>query len=184
MRWKNSQISWGWVSIVIHWLSAATVIGLFTLGWWMVDLTYYDDWYRTAPWVHKSIGIILLALTVFRLLWRLNNVTPEHLATHTSAEKKAASFAHGFIYVLLFLIMLSGYLISTADGRAIEVFNWFSVPATLQGIDNQEDIAGEIHLILAVSLMVLIGIHALGAMKHHFVDKDVTLKRMLGMRKL
>ena len=75
-------------------------------------------------------------------------------------------------------IMLSGYLISTADGRAIEVFSWFEVPATLSDIDGQEDIAGDIHEILAWTLIVLVALHALAALKHHFIDKDTTLKRM------
>jgi cytochrome b561 len=86
------------------------------------------------------------------------------------------------MYVLVFAIMLSGYLISTADGRAIEVFGWFAVPATLQGIDGQEDVAGDVHFYLAVTLMVIVGGHALAALKHHFIDRDPTLRRMLRPR--
>ena len=183
MAWKNTTQSWGWISITIHWVTAITVIGLFILGLWMVELTYYDDWYRTAPDLHKSIGITLFILTLFRLIWRLKNATPEPIASHTAVEKRAAAIAHGFIYVLLFLIMVSGYLISTADGRAIEVFGLFSVPATLQGIDQQEDIAGVVHLVLAITLIVLVVVHAAGALKHHFIDKDSTLKRMLSVQK-
>jgi cytochrome b561 len=76
--------------------------------------------------------------------------------------------------------MLSGYLISTADGRGLEVFDWFSVPATLSGLDRQEDIAGEVHLYLAWTVIVLAALHALAALKHHFIDRDPTLMRMLG----
>jgi cytochrome b561 len=76
--------------------------------------------------------------------------------------------------------MLSGYLISTADGRAVEVFGWFSIPATLSGLENQEDIAGEIHEWLAFTLIGLVMLHALAATKHHFINRDATLKRMLG----
>jgi cytochrome b561 len=75
--------------------------------------------------------------------------------------------------------MLSGYLISTADGRAIDVFNLFSVPALVSGFDNQEDIAGLVHQIIAYSLIALVVLHALAALKHHFIDRDRTLKRML-----
>ena len=76
--------------------------------------------------------------------------------------------------------MLTGYLISTADGRDVEVFNLFSIPATIYGIEKQEDIAGEIHLVLAVILVSISFVHALAAIKHHFFDKDRTLKRMIG----
>jgi cytochrome b561 len=145
----------------------------------MVELDYYHGWYRTAPFIHKSIGVLLFLVTLARLIWRLNNVTPQALASHTTMEKKSAAAAHVMLYLLLFALMFSGYLISTADGRAIEVFNLFTVPATVQGIENQEDIAGDIHRWLAYLLIGLVVIHALGAIKHHFWDKDETLKRML-----
>ena len=180
MMWRNSAHRWGWLGISIHWLSALTVIGLFALGLWMVDLTYYDSWYRDAPFIHKSVGVSLFLLTLLRLLWRWLDITPRHLDSHTRFEQKAARLAHVFIYLLLFGIMLSGYLISTADGRAIEVFNLFSVPATMQGRETQEELAGEVHEVLAWTLIAVVLVHAGAALKHHYVDKDETLKRMLG----
>lgn len=180
--WRNSENCWGWVSILIHWLSAAIVIGLFGLGLWMVDLTYYDEWYRQAPFIHKSVGMIFLLLILFRLLWRKISPAPQYLQSHTSFERKIAVIVHSLLYALMLLIMLSGYLISTADGRGIDVFGWFEVPAIIYGLDAQEDIAGDIHLVLAVSLIVLVVLHMVGALKHHFIDRDSTLTRMLGIR--
>ena len=177
----NQQNHYGWISVGIHWLTALCVFGLFALGLWMVDLSYYDDWYKLAPFIHKSIGVILFLLTLFRLVWRHVTVKPDALPEHSSWEKKAARLTHGLLYVLLFCVMLSGYLISTADGRPVEVFSLFSVPAVLQGIDKQEDIAGVIHFVLALLMMSVVFIHALAAIKHHVVDKDRTLKRMLGI---
>lgn len=180
MQLVNTVQRWGLVTVVIHWLTAVTVVSMFVLGLWMVDLDYYNRWYQTAPWVHKSTGILLLIVTLARLGWRLLNATPAPLANHTAFENRAAKLAHALIYVLLFSMMLSGYLISTADGRPIEVFDLFRVPATLHGIDKQEDIAGEVHLVLAIMLMLLVSVHALAAIKHHVVDRDATLLRMLG----
>jgi len=180
MQFANTIQRWGLVSVVIHWLSAVTVVSMFVLGLWMVDLTLYDRWYNAAPDIHKSIGITLLIVTLARLAWRLTGVTPEPLESHTAFEKKAARLAHVLIYVLLFSIMLSGYLISTADGHPIVVFGLFDVPATLHGIDQQEDIAGDVHLVLAIMLMSLATVHALAAVKHHVIDRDRTLLRMLG----
>ena len=178
MMWRNSSQQWGWAMVAMHWLSALTVCALFGLGLWMVELTYYDSWYRTAPFLHKSIGISLFLLTLFRLLWRFRDVSPQLLDSHSALEKNAAVFAHVLLYVLLLAVMFSGYLISTADGRPIEVFDLFSVPATIYGLDHQEDVAGDVHRWLAWSLIILAAVHGAAAVKHHVVDKDTTLKRM------
>ncbi|WKT59855.1 cytochrome b [Microbulbifer thermotolerans] len=181
MAARNSDTQYSWVSITLHWLMAPAAIGLFALGWWMRQLSYYDPWYRQGPELHKSIGILLACALLFRLFWKLFNPTPAPLANTAPWQTLAARLIHGALYLLLFAIVLSGYLISTADGRAIEVFAWFSVPATIQGIPNQEDIAGQIHKILAWTLMALVSLHALAALKHHFIDRDGTLRRMLGL---
>ena len=146
----------------------------------MVDLTYYDPWYKQGPFVHKSIGVILFLLTLLRLMWRYISITPEQLNAHALWEIKAARISHTLLYILLFSVMLTGYLISTADGRAVDVFNIFSIPASVYGIDKQEDIAGEIHFALALTLVSISLIHAMAALKHHFIDRDRTLKRMTG----
>ncbi len=180
MNWRNTSERWGIVTIGIHWLTALVVVGMFAFGLWMVELTYYDPWYRTAPYWHKSIGVLLFVLTFGRLAWRWVNPTPAELPQHRPFERRAARAAHVLIYLLLFAIMISGYLISTADGRPVEVFNWFAIPATVQGFEQQEDIAGLVHLVLAISLITLVSLHAGAALKHHFIDRDRTLLRMLG----
>lgn len=146
----------------------------------MVDLTYYSDWYKTAPHWHKSVGLILLAITVIRLVARIITTRPPLYGTHL--EKGLSHAAHGLLYTLIIALFASGYLISTADGRGIDVFNWFSVPAIGELIENQEDIAGEIHFYIAWSVIVLAIIHGLAALKHHFFSKDETLKQMLRLR--
>ncbi len=70
MQWLNSSNRYGVVSVVIHWLVALAVFALFGLGLWMTGLTYYSEWYRTAPALHKSIGIVLFAVMLLRVLWR------------------------------------------------------------------------------------------------------------------
>ena len=176
---KNSPTSYGLVSKALHWTLALTVFGLFAVGVWMVELGYYDSWYQRAPHYHKSVGILLAVAMLFRLFWRWFNPKPAALNTHSAFEQYAAHLAHIGIYLLVFLIALAGYLISTADGRVISVFNWFDVPALGALIENQEDIAGDIHRWLAYTLIGLVVLHALAALKHHFIDKDTTLSRML-----
>ncbi|MCW8827889.1 MAG: cytochrome b [Gammaproteobacteria bacterium] len=180
MHWRNHGDGWGAVAIALHWLSGLAVFGLFGLGLWMTGLDYYDSWYRKGPDLHRSIGVLLFIATLFRLLWRFVSPSPPALASHRPWERLSARATHALLYLLLFALMLSGYFISTADGRSIAVFDWFSLPATLTG-EHQEDLAGEVHRVLAWSLIGLVALHAGAALKHHFIDRDSTLRRMLGL---
>ncbi|MGF2733526.1 cytochrome b [Marinobacter sp. DUT-1] len=180
MQFRNSTERYGSVAIFIHWLVAAAVIGLFALGYWMVDLSYYDDWYRRGPDIHRSVGILLLAVMVIRVIWRFTNPPPLPLSDHQRLEVLAAHAAHGLLYALLFVAMVSGYLISTADGSSISVFGWFEVPSVTGQVKGMEDVAGSIHYWSTWAIVILAGLHALAALKHHFVDRDRTLLRMLG----
>lgn len=175
--WQNSRSGWGLISILFHWLSALAIIGLFALGWWMTDLGYYDPWYNLGPWVHRSIGILLLMATFARLVWRFVQPTPH--AEGSRLETIVAHAGHIALYVLLLTVMVSGYLISTADGRGIAVFGWFEVPAVLYDLPNQASLAGEIHWYSALALMVLAAGHSLAAFKHHWLGRHKTLVRML-----
>ncbi len=166
---------------MIHWVSAAVVIGMFAVGLWMVDLSYYSQWYQTAPHWHKSVGILLVGLTVFRLVWK--HLTPSPAIEGNELEKRFAPIAHLAIYLLLITLFTSGYLISTEDGRSIDVFNWFSVPGAGALFEGQSDKAGVIHTYAAWSLIGLAALHALAAFKHHFINKDNTLRKMLGVSK-
>jgi len=177
--WKNTPNKYGLISKLLHWLSALIVIGLFILGYWMVDLDYYSQWYQKAPHIHQSIGILLLIATLFRLLWRYIDVTPSAIGSHSALVKLSSKLVHMALYILLLVIMITGYLISTSDGRAIEVFNWFTIPALGELFENQEDISGLVHEYAAYLLMIIATLHAIAAIKHHVVDKDDTLTRMI-----
>lgn len=176
---KNTPQTYGSVSKFFHWTLTLLIIGLFILGLWMRELTYYDSWYQLAPHYHKSIGILVALAMVLRLLWRWVNPRPRAIVSHKTWEMWLSALMQWLLYVGIFMILITGYLIPTADGRGIEVFNWFTVPALGALIEQQEDVAGAIHYWLAIAVMMLAGLHALAALKHHFLDKDATLKRML-----
>lgn len=177
---KNSQSHYGAVSISLHWLVAVMVFALFGVGFWMVDLSYYSQWYRIAPHWHKSIGVLLFATMLARLLWRLVSPPPAALSQHSGLEQAAAKVMQLIMYLAIFLLAVSGYLISTEDGRAIAVFGWFEVPALGDLFDRQADVAGAIHEYTAYGLIALASLHAAAALKHHFIDKDATIRRMFG----
>lgn len=176
---RNTQERWGLVSKTFHWLIALIILSLFGLGLWMVELSYYDPWYRKAPHLHKSLGVIVMSLMVLRLVWRVVSPAPKPLATHKPWEHYLAHGVHIILYILVFSIGITGYLISTADGRAIDVFGIISIPSMGMFIERQEEFAGWIHWGLAWTLMGFVGLHVIGAIKHHFIDKDSTLVRML-----
>ena len=179
---KNSLSHYGVISVVLHWLVAVTVFALFAVGFWMVDLSYYSQWYRTAPHWHKSIGILLAVVMLLRLLWRWLSPPPQALSTHRHWERITAAVVQLCLYLGILLLVISGYLISTEDGRPIAVFGWFEVPALGALFANQADIAGLVHEYVAYSLIALAVLHGAAALKHHYIDKDHTLKRMFGRK--
>ena len=177
-RWFNGAMRFGLTTITLHWFSVVFVIGLFVSGLWMVDLNYYHAWYQKAPNLHRSFGLLLMFLTLPRLLLRLFWPYPASLLNHKHYERIASKLTQILLYLLLVSMFVSGYLITTAKGDRIDFFNWFSLPPTLQGVDNLEVIAGDIHKISAFSLVILATFHALAALKHHFIDRDETFKRI------
>ena len=177
---QNTQDSYGWVSIGIHWLMALLMFAMFGLGLYMVDLTYVDEWYRAAPTLHIGAGILLFLLLFIRLFWRLTNPAPKIYGQ--TFEKVIGLMVHRLHYVLMFALMLSGYLIITADGRAVQVFTWFEMPALFPAEKGREELAGSIHEYFAWGFIGFVGLHAAAALKHHWIDKDRTLLRMLGIK--
>lgn len=178
---ESSVKNYNPIARVIHWLSALVVFGMFGVGLWMVDLSYYSEWYRTAPHWHKSIGLLLAGLTLFRLVWKL--VTPSPKVEGAAYEVIGAKLAHLGMYAILFVLFISGYLISTEDGRGIDVFNLFTVPGLGALFEGQADLSGEIHFYAAWALILIAGVHAIAALKHHFINKDNTLRKMIGASK-
>ena len=178
MRLANNSYGYGLVAILLHWLIAVTIIALFVLGLWMVELDYYDAWYRRAPELHKAIGILLFLVVLIRVTWHWFSMRPHPIGS--GIEVTLARLVHRVLLLLPLLVMFSGYLISTADGSSIDVFSLFEVPAIISNLEGQEDIAGDVHFVLAITLIVIAALHMLAALKHHFMDRDATLRRMLG----
>jgi cytochrome b561 len=179
MNLLNTSSSYGLISILLHWAIALLLIVLIALGLWMTGLDYYHPWYREGPDIHRSLGVLVAGLLIGRLVWRGINRQPALVATDKPWERHAARVTHWLLYLLPALLVVSGYMISTADGRALSVFGWFEIPAVVSGLDNQEDLAGDIHYFLALVLIGFICLHAAAAVKHQIVDRDARLWRML-----
>lgn len=182
MRYTNSLESYGLVNIALHWLTVVAVLGLYGLGLWMEDLDYYHPWYHRAPSLHKGIGTCLTAIIIFRLGWRLYNLSPAPLANHKAWEKTIAKWVHRYFYIALLLMFPTGYFTVTADGKAFEVFDWFKIPSIVDLPSGWEAYMIRVHKLIADSIIVLFFLHSGGALKHHFIDRDTTLKRMIKIR--
>ena len=180
MKLKNTSQRYGLVSVALHWLMALLILSLYFLGLYIVDLTYYDPEYKTIPAIHKGLGLLMFALLAFRLVWTALNTSPASVPGTKPVENQLAKAVHIAMYLLMLIIPISGYLISTADGRPVSFFGLFDVPALITSIDQQEEVAGRVHEWSANLLIGLVVLHALAAVKHHFINRDQTLARMLG----
>lgn len=177
---KNNRQSFGLVSKALHWLMAILLTGLFIAGLYMTGLDYYDPLYHSLPWWHKSFGLLTVSLLVLRIIWKLTNQQPEALKTHKKWEVLIANIIQKFFYFIILLIGISGYFISTAKGKGIEFFTLFEIPAITSELEEERaDLIGSAHELMAILLAVFVVLHALAALKHHFIDKDKTLLRMI-----
>jgi len=172
---------YGLFAIVLHWTVAGAALALFALGWWMTGLDYYHPWYHRAPALHQSFGVLFTALVVLRLTLRLT-APPVEIILLPRWQRLASRLVHQALDGLLILVVLSGYLLTTAKGQGIDVFGWFTVPAIHIVLDRQEDLAGFWHETTAWTMIVTAGLHAAAALDHHFRRRDDVLRAMLGIR--
>jgi cytochrome b561 len=176
MHIRDTLEGYGVVSRLFHWLMAIAIVGMFALGVWMVRLDYYSPYYNSAPEFHRSFGMILLLALLVRWLWRAINSKPVS-GDLTPFEQKSSNVVHWGFYVLLLVLSVSGYFISTQDGKPIDVFGWVSIPSIFH-MPGLEDRAGYVHRIFAYAVIALAAIHTLAALKHYFIDKNDVLGRM------
>lgn len=176
---KNSAQRYGAVTKSLHWTIALLIMGLIGLGWYMVGLTYYDPWYNDSLTTHRALGMLVLALAVLMLVWRIYSRPPALVATIKPWERVAAKAVHATLYLMMLAIPITGYTISTSAGGTIPVFGWFEIPALYPVDEPLRDFAITVHYYLAYGTAFLIALHALAALKHQFIDRDGTLGKML-----
>ncbi len=178
-RLRNTAESYGWIAIALHWLLAVLIIGLFALGLWMRGLGYYDPWYYRATELHVSFGLVVALLLAGRLLWRLVDGNPRPLAHHGPWLRRASITVHHLLYALGFAIIISGILVAVAGDDRLRFFFVLDLGSSPDLMPDQADRSGAWHEWLAWTLMAFVALHSLAALKHHFIDRDTTLRRML-----
>lgn len=179
MQLKNTDQRFGLVTRINHWVNAALVIGVIALGIYMVGLPREPATFELYN-IHKSLGVLLLALIIWRLVWLKISPNPPLLPSK-DWEHKLAHSVRGLMYLALLIVPLAGWMMSNSAGHGVNFFHLFDLPRIVPESDAILAIVKPIHVITGKFILpTLIVLHIAGALKHHFVYKDATLKRMLG----
>lgn len=181
MQLKNSQTSYGAISLFLHWLMAFFVIAMLMIGWGR-DYTH-GELKSFLMDIHKSTGIMILLLMTCRLVWRLASPPPHLPAEMPKTTKYAAHGAHTALYILMFLMPISGWLLVSAVGRTIDFLGVIPLPSLMEKTQSYAPMIKETHEIMAYGLAGLILLHAAAGIFHHVVHKDDILERMLPVLK-
>jgi cytochrome b561 len=182
MSLRNTTARWGTVARSLHWLIATLIITLFILGEVMGDMAGGPDKF-VAYALHKSFGLLALALLLARILWRLADKAPLPPAGVPAYQLKLASFVHWGLYGLMLAVPLSGWLVHSLAGYTTHWFGqagWAVLPVLTTAASNRELVqgVGEVHGLLAWALVLTAAAHASAALYHHFICKDAVLARM------
>lgn len=175
-------MQWHTVAKAFHWLMALLIFAAIILGslavWWDSSDTATKG---TLYSLHKSTGLTVLALGVLRLGWRLLSKRPPPLPTHSRWERVTSEGVHVVLYALLLLLPLSGWLLHSAATVKFPLtwFGLFPVPEIAPNSEDLQTIASWAHWLLFLVLAGLLALHIAGALKHHVLDRDITLQRML-----
>lgn len=176
----NTRERYGLLHQLLHWLIALMVIGMLGLGVVMTDFVEDRALQYELYQLHKSFGLTLLALMAVRLGWRLSQPVPPLPDNMSAAERVLARFTHWGFYLLLFAMPIAGLIMISASSLPIgEVFGLFPFPEL---VGNDQEIyrtAREVHEILGWAILGVLGMHVAGALKHHFIERDNVLLRML-----
>ncbi len=164
-------------AVALHWVVFGLLIIAFAIGWLMTDMANSPFKLQVYSW-HKWTGVTVLALFFVRGLWRLTHPAPASLPM-PAWQHGVANVLHGLLYAMLLMQPLSGWLFSNAVGRPIVYLNLIPLPNLVAKNPALGAVFREFHETGATVLAIAIGLHALAALKHHFVDHDDTLRRML-----
>ncbi|MGH8202235.1 MAG: cytochrome b [Steroidobacteraceae bacterium] len=177
----NSERHYGAIAIALHWLMALLLIGLVAMGLYMVWLpdTGYDAWKIVLILAHKQLGMLALVIAAPRLFWRLANALPRLVGALSDWQTVLARFIHLCVYGLMFALPVTGWLMSSAAGLPISVLGLFTLPDLVGRNDLLFQTLIQVHAALAFGLIACLLGHMGAALRHHFLLRDATLKKML-----
>jgi cytochrome b561 len=178
MRLRSTRDAFGAVAKTFHWLTFLLLVGSFMIALRMESLPLSPRKLQLFAW-HKWVGVTVLAVVVLRLAWRLANPVPRQPSGVPRWQQRLAGLSHAALYGLLIVIPVTGWVMSEALNLPVVYLGLFRIPSPF-GVDRAlGEAMRALHLVLALTMLALIGIHALAALYHHFVLRDDVLRRML-----
>lgn len=177
MAFKNTENAYGVIARVIHWTTALLILGLLCMGYFMDGMSPGPDKIKLFG-LHKSFGILVLMLAATRVLWRVISPAPKSLSTHAVWEKGLSHLAHLLLYIAIFAMPLSGWVMSSAGDFPNSFFGLFEMPDIVAKNEELFRSSRFAHGTIALVLLAVVALHMAGAFKHHFIDRDETLRRM------
>ena len=178
MSFRNTTRSWGSVSKLLHWLVVLLIVNQLVIAERADSLPIGIAKLQALAW-HKSFGITILMLAVLRLAWRWMNPVPDLSADTRPWERVLAKLSHFLLYALIFAMPLSGWLMSSAKNFPVSWFRLFQLPDLVAPDERTYQLMRDLHHLLFDLLVVVAAVHVAGALKHHFIDRNDVLKRML-----
>lgn len=165
-------------AVGLHWIIALLIFTAIPLGIYMHDLPLSPEKLKLYSW-HKWIGVTIFLLALLRLFWRSTHRPPALPQTMPAWERFAAHTVHFLLYLLIFAIPISGWLMSSAKGIQTVWFGVLPLPDLVDKDKGLADIFKTMHVSLNLMLIGLLLAHVGGALKHHFIERDEILERML-----
>ena len=163
-----------------HWIVALAVVGLIAVGW-TVSLDVLDkDAARSLRNTHKAIGILVLIFALWRIGWRLVKGFPQAVPGIAPWQATASRIAHYVLLASIILMPVSGILNGYFGGRTAKVFGLFEIAPAAEKVPALKELFSNAHMVIGIILTVTVILHIAAALKHHFVDRDDVLKRMIG----
>ena len=177
MTFRNTTHSWGTLSKALHWLIVLLIINQWVIAQRAEELNLSAK-IAALGW-HKSFGMTILALALIRLLWRWMNPVPDLRAETKTWERVLAKISHVLLYALIFAMPISGWLMSSAKNTPVSWFRLFQFPDLVAPDRAFGETMENLHHLLFGTLVVVAALHVAGALKHHFIDRNDVLRRML-----
>jgi cytochrome b561 len=166
-------------AIAFHWLIALLIVCGFALGWVMTDIPGFTPTkLRYFSW-HKWIGVTVFALAVVRILWRATHAAPPMPRRMPLWQRGAAHLVHLLLYVLMIAIPVSGYLYSSAANVPVVYLGLIPLPRIIAPDPQLKEVLKNLHIALNYTLLVLVALHVVAAIKHQLIDRDGLLSRMI-----
>ena len=166
-------------AIGLHWIVALLIFATFGLGWFMTDIADASQTKMQYYAWHKWLGITVFLLAVIRVLWRSFHQPPPQAQSIPKIQQLAAKIVHWMLYILILIVPLSGYFYTLAAGSPVVYLGIIPLPILIQPDVQLAHTLKELHEILVYTMVALVGLHLVAALKHHIFDGDNTLAKML-----